>query len=113
MWGNQWAERAGLRDVAIPAEKRENPGLRGGGNVPSTFPITENQGYPPPLIKNLTCIYSALNHPRVPELDTFITHFICKAAASHIPGLKVAESLWHAVGKVQVLSPLVQNSHIR
>ena len=97
----------------IPAESRENPRLRGGGNVPSTFLITENHEYPTPLIKNLACIYSALNHPRVPELDTFITHFICKAAASHIPRPKVAEPLWHAVGKVQVLSPLVQNSHIR
>lgn len=89
--------------MVIPAERRENPRLQGGGNVPSTYPITENQGYPTPLAKNLTCIYSALNHPRVPELDTFITHSICKAAASHIPRLKVAGPLWHAVGKVQVL----------
>lgn len=59
--------------------------------MPSTHTVTENQVYPILLIKNLACIYSVLNHSLIPELGTFITHFICKAAASHIPRLNVAE----------------------
>lgn len=59
-------------------------------------------------------MYSALNHFLVPELGTFIIHFICKAAASHIPRLNVTELPPACCrGKVKVLGPLVQNSLIR
>lgn len=101
-------------DVVLIAELREDHRLKWRGQVPSTPTVTENHIYPTPLIKNLTCIYSALNHSLVPELGTFITHFICKAAASHIPRLSVVELPPACCrGKVKVPGPLVQNSHIR
>lgn len=101
-------------DVMIIEELKEDHRLKWKGHVPSTHTVTENHVYSTPLIKNITCIYSALNHSLVPELGTFITHFICKAAASHIPGLNIAELPPACCrGKVKVLGPLVQNSHIR
>lgn len=104
----------GDENNVIITELREDHRLKWRGHVPSTPTVTENHIYLTPLIKNLTCIYYALNHSLVPELGTFITHFICKEAVSPIPGLNVAELPPACCrGKVKVLGPLVQNSHIR
>lgn len=101
-------------DVVIITELREDHQLKWRGHVPCTHTVTGDQVYCMPLIKNLTCLYSARNHSLVPELGTFITPFICKAAASHIPKLNAAELPPACCrGKVKVLGPLVPNSQIR
>lgn len=66
------------------------------------------------VIKNITCIHCALNDSLVLGLGTFVKHFICKAAITHIPMLSGAELLPTCCrGKMKVLGPLVQKRHIR
>lgn len=107
-------DEGGQQGLGIITELREDHRVRWRGSVPSTHTVTENQVEPTPLIKNLTCIDSALDHSLGSQLGTFITHFICKAAASHIPRLNVAEPLPACCrGKGKALDPLVPNSHIQ
>lgn len=66
------------------------------------------------VIKNITCIHCALNDSLVLGLGTFVKHFICKAAITHIPMLSGTELLPTCCrGKMKVLGPLVQKRHIR
>lgn len=50
-----WAKKESRaeRDVVIPAEQREDPRLRWGGNVPPPTLVTENRGHRTPLLRNL------------------------------------------------------------